>query len=562
MKKEQSKKKSKNFNKKSSKFSKSNNKNNKENRNGFLDFSDFENKKIEEIFSFREGNFEIIVEITRVFQTSGPTVFAVSDGTGSLQLKGFIEAGVRAYPEIGEGDCVKAQIKLGEFNGELEGSIVKIKKLDDLEKEGFLDSLKRLQEEKAKITPPNFLVKSKILDKLKDSLTEAAMQIRLAIIQDRPIIVRHHNDTDGYSSGYTLEKAILPLIQKQHSSEKASWEFFTRAPCTAPFYEIDDSIRDTALSLRNAAKFSNKMPLIIIADNGSSPEDLMAIKQGKIHGADFIVVDHHFSKEDVISDQVLVHVNPFLVGEEKDNFSAGMICTELARFINPDVKNIKQIPAMAGFADKIHFHNPSVMEEYLKIAIDEGYTKELLSNISLVIEYVSSKVRFMEVREYIEVLFGEPRMKQKELIDLLAPHIKKLDKKGLDMGKVNAQKEKVGDVNFQMLHFEEFFPGFGFFPKPGRVVALVHDDLNDELAKKENKGVKLITIGVLSTAVTMRATDESNFSVHDLISFLNEKVPDAFVEGGGHKNAGSISFLPNKQEEIVYLIREFIKERN
>ena len=52
------------------------------------------------------------------------------------------------------------------------------------------------------------------------------------------------------------------------------------------------------------------------------------------------------------------------------------------------------------------------MKDYLKIAEAQGYTKELLSDISLVIEYVSSKVRFMEVREYIEVLFGEPRDRQ------------------------------------------------------------------------------------------------------------------------------------------------------
>ena len=124
---------------------------------------------------------------------------------------------------------------------------------------------------------------------------------------------------------------------------KAPWEYFIRAPSQAPFYEIDDSIRDTANSLRNVAKFSNKMPLIIIADNGSSPEDLMAIRQGKIHGADFIVVDHHGFSKDVITKEVLVHINPFLVGEDGSHYSAGMLCTELARFINPEVQNISQI---------------------------------------------------------------------------------------------------------------------------------------------------------------------------------------------------------------------------
>src|SRR3989339_555659 len=325
----------------------------------------------------------IFGKINRIAQTGGPTVFVVSDGTGSLSLKGFVGAGQRAYPEITEGDSIKTFIKI-----------------EDIERE------------RAKVIPPKFLVESPILNKLKDSFIKAATEIKLAIIQDRPIIVRHHNDTDGYSSGFSLERAILPLIEEQHGSEKSRWEFFTRAPCAAPFYEIDDSIRDTAQSLRNVARFSNKMPLIIIADNGSTQEDLMAIQQGKVHGSDFIIVDHHKFDQDVISREVLTHINPFLVGEDGSHFSAGMLCSELARFINPNVKNINQIPAMSGFADRIELSNPKTMNDYLKIAEKEGYTKELLSDIALVIEYVSSKIRFMEVREYIEVLFGEPRNKQ------------------------------------------------------------------------------------------------------------------------------------------------------
>ncbi len=514
------------------------------------------NSTIRDVRDGLKGKANLVGKVNRVVQTGGPTVFMVSDGTGSLPLKGFVKPGVRAFPEIEEGDSVKALVKIEEFQGETEGDIIKISKLSDSEEKEFVKSLEKLEMDRAKVEPPEFLIKSKILDKLKDSFVKAATEIRLAIIQDRPIIVRHHNDADGYSSGFSLERAILPLIQEQHGSDKAGWEFFQRAPCAAPFYEIDDSIRDTAQSLRNVAKFSNKMPLIIIADNGSSPEDLMAIKQGKIHGSDFIVIDHHGFDEDVISKEVLTHINPFLVGEDGSHFSAGMLCTEFARFVNPNVKNIEQIPAMAGFADMIQLGNPEAMEKYLKIAEKEGYTKELLSDIALVIDYVSAKVRFMEVREYIEVLFGEPREQQKKLVALMAPYIREMDSKGLAIGKSNAKQEKIGKVTLQIIEVENTFPGFGFFPKPGRAVGLVHDNLQHE------KGVtSLVTVGIMNTAITIRATDEANFSVHELINFIKKKSPDAFVEGGGHKNAGSITFLPYKKEEVVKLLKEFIKSR-
>jgi archaea-specific RecJ-like exonuclease len=512
---------------------------------------------IKELDYRSKGAHMVRGRVNKVVQTGGPTIFVVGDGSGSLQLKGFEGPGQRAYPEIEEEDYVKATIKLEQFQGEIEGDIQRISKLSDSEKEEFNKSIKELEMKRAKVEDVGFMVEDKILDKLKDRFMNAAQQIKLAIIQDRPIIIRHHNDSDGYSSGFALERAILPLITDQHNSEKAAWEYFTRAPCQAPFYEIDDSIRDTANSLRNVAKFSNKMPLIIIADNGSSEEDLMAIKQGKVHGADFIVVDHHGFDEDVISDEVLVHINPFLVGENGSAFSAGMLCSELARYINPLVENISQIPAMAGYADKIELLNSKTVEAYLKIAGAEGYSKELLSDISLVIDYVSAKVRFMEVREYIEVLFGEPREKQKKLVGLMAPYIRDLDKKGLEMGRIGSEVEEIGKVILQKIEVEKSYPGFGFFPKPGRSVSLLHDDY---LNKSENKA--LVTAGIMNTAITLRASDSANFSVHELIKYIKEKVPESFVSGGGHKNAGSINFLPNSKDKVVQGLKDFIGQRN
>ena len=131
-----------------------------------------------------------------------------------------------------------------------------------------------------------------------------------------------------------------------------------------------------------------------------------------------------------------------------------------------------------------------------------------------------------------------------------------LAKKGLAIGKSNAKTEKIGKTNLQSLDIDETFPGFGFYPKPGMAVGMVHDDLQ----KTENI-TSLVSIGIMRTALTMRATDEANFSVHELIQYLNKKLPNAFVEGGGHKNAGSITFIPNKQKDVLTHFKEFLKSR-
>jgi len=497
-----------------------------------------------------DNHFSIKGFIDKIQQTAGPTVFFISDGTGMLALKGFIGPGARAYPEINEQDAVKVKLKLSDFRGSLEGEISYISKLSEQEKTDLINKIKETERKRSMVNFSSFLIKDKILDKLKDRLLKAAIEIKLAIIQNRPLIVRHHNDADGYSAGYSLERAIIPLIEKQHGGGKSPWEYYTRAPCAAPFYELDDSIRDTAHSLANEAKFSNKMPLIVIADNGSSQEDLLAIMQGKVHGIDFIVVDHHFFDKDVISPNTLVHINPFLVGEDGTKFSAGMLCSELAKLINPEA-NIEQIPAMAGLADRID--NPKAIEDYLNIAKKKGYTKELLLKIASVIDFVSSKLRFMEAREYIEVLFGEPMEKQKELIALLDPYIKNLESKGKEIARKAAKIEKIKDTTLQLLFIEENFRR-GFYPKPGKCTGLIHDDI-----QITNKLTKVITAGVLQDAFTMRATEEANFSVHELIAYLNKNIPEAFVEGGGHKNAGAITFIPSKQKEVLEELRNYIK---
>jgi len=152
--------------------------------------------------------------IDRIEQTGGPTIMYLADGTGTLALKAFNGAGVRAHPDISVGDAVNATVKIQEYNDEIEGEVESLIKLNDDEKEALAKKIDEMQKETAKVKHAGFLVQDKILEKLKDRFVAAAGEIRLAILKNRPIIIRHHSDTDGYSSGYALERAVLPLDRK------------------------------------------------------------------------------------------------------------------------------------------------------------------------------------------------------------------------------------------------------------------------------------------------------------------------------------------------------------
>ena len=143
--------------------------------------------------------------------------------------------------------------------------------------------------------------------------------------------------------------------------------------------------------------------------------------------------------------------------------------------------------------------------------------------------------------------------KQKKLVKLLDPHIKGLEAKGLEIAKKVVVIEKLNQITLQMLFVEENFRR-GFYPKPGKCTGLIHDYIQES-----KKLTKVVTAGVLGDAITMRATEGANFSVHELIAYLSKNLPEAFVEGGGHKNAGAITFIPAKQKEVLIKFKEYIK---
>ena len=44
-------------------------------------------------------------------------------------------------------------------------------------------------------------------------------------------------------------------------------------------------------------RHGQKLPLLVLLDNGSTEEDILAIMQVKIYGIEVVVIDHHFPGE-------------------------------------------------------------------------------------------------------------------------------------------------------------------------------------------------------------------------------------------------------------------------
>ena len=156
----------------------------------------------------------------------------------------------------------------------------------------------RLRIEKAleaRAEPENIkpLVKSDVLDSLMPEMRKVAKIIRKAVFTAQPIILRHHADADGICSAVAIEQAVVSLIRESGGDFDADYYLFKRAPSKAPFYEIEDITRDLDFALKDHARFGQKLPLVILTDNGSTEEDEPSYKIASVYDIPFVVIDHH-----------------------------------------------------------------------------------------------------------------------------------------------------------------------------------------------------------------------------------------------------------------------------
>jgi RecJ-like exonuclease len=490
-------------------------------------------------------------------QTSGPTLMILNDGTGSFTFKAFVKPGVRAYPEINIGDYVTLEAQINERQGSIEGEISFMEKLQQEDKHSFQEKLKTIEEEQFKPNINSFSIESKVLEALKPRFIAVATLIRKAIIERRPIILRHDADCDGYSSAICMERAIIEFMKETFPEDKMlPYQNYRRAPSKAPFYEYEDAVKDMAYWLRDKVKNDAKSPLIIITDNGSTSEDIMGYKQVKLYDCEIVVIDHHYpgeldeNGECAVDAYVSGHINPYLEGFDS-NVCSGMLGYELARFIYEKNSNSVMIPAMAGLLD--HVDGPE-KDTYVSLAESKGFTREYMEKLGEIIYLQSHYLRFQESREFVDDLFGANPKVQQEIVNMLYPEIEKRYKRVRKIADHYSEVEDYGA--FYVVHFDgEKGTARGQFPAVGKSTNEIHDHFEQKLDKP------VITMTSGSTFLTIRVGDAiKGFSVPEFCTEIDSDIPWTAAEGGGHEHAGSVKFVEYGREEVISAFKRYLKK--
>jgi len=504
--------------------------------------------------NYVKKSVRIVGEIIQIQQTSGPTIFTISDETSTTWAAAFDEPGIRVYPHINIGNIVEVLGEVNIHSGKIQIESESIEKLHGKEAHDVRRLIDEAIDKKAEPETTELMVESETLNKLRDRMRLAAKAIKRAIFDGRSVLVRHHADADGICAGVAMEKAVIPLIRDINPGSDAEWHFFKRAPSKAPFYEIEDVVKDLSFALEDMERHGQKLPLIVLLDNGSTEEDILALIKAKIYDIEIVVIDHHYPGEVedervAVDDYVDVHVNPYLVGGNSE-ITAGALAFEVAKMINPEVKEyLMHLPGIAAVGDHA---SSDEAQKYIEIADSKGYSREDLEKIATVIDFEAFYLRFMNGRGIIDTILGLGNQdKHSKLVEALYNESEKRVKNQLKAALPNLKTQKLPNgVIFNVLDVEKY--AFKFtYPAPGKTTGYVHDTI----VKKYGEETPIVTLAYGPDFGVIRATNAVNevfgFNLNTIITKLIGEIPEAGIDGGGHECAGSLKFVEGLSKRVL-----------
>ncbi|MCL7418238.1 MAG: OB-fold nucleic acid binding domain-containing protein [Halalkalicoccus sp.] len=461
--------------------------------------------------------------VVDIRQTGGPTIFEVRDESGVAECAAFKEAGVRAYPEIEVGDLIRLTGEVERRRGGIQVETESLKPLAEADAEAVVTRLDDALEAEAHPGEIEPLTEDPALAGLTDEIADAAGEIRRAVIESRPIVLRHTATADGYVAGAAIERAVLPLIREQHDRDDAQYHYFDRQPLEGEDYDMAGATSDVTRMLDNRERHDEKLPLVVLVDTGSTAESRDGIELLDVYDVSRLVIDADsgFETSDLVEGVV----------PDEDSVTTTVLAANVACGVNDVREEISHLPAVSYWEE--------APEAYADLAREAGYdaetTRELREAVALEAYYQS----YEDKRELIaDLLFAGD-----EEVRSLASHVSeqfraKLDDE-LDTVRPHVEIHEEGDVTVAVLDTDAFTHRFDFPP-----TALLLDALFRDLRAEYER---LVVLGLDEADLQLRSTEA--FDVRELGERVAERVPEGGVFTVGVRR-GRISFLIGEREAV------------
>ncbi|MFB6142553.1 MAG: OB-fold nucleic acid binding domain-containing protein [Halorientalis sp.] len=467
-------------------------------------------------------------EVTDIRQTSGPTVFELRDETGGVDCAAFEEAGVRAYPHVETGDIVRLDGDVRRRRGELQVETEALVVLEDEERTAVTDRMADALTERARPEEVAPLADDPAVEAVLDEVREAATAIRRAVLEDRPVVVRHDATADGYVAGVAIERATLPLVREQHGGADAEYHYFDRRPLEDGVYDMGDATKDVTGMLDTRERHGEKLPLFVFAAAGATRESTDGFDLLSVYGAERVVVDAAAADAEV-ADAVDTLASPSLADADATT-SAGALAAAVAAGVNEEVRDdIAHLPAVSFWED--------APDAYSDLAAEAGYdatdTREIREAIALEAYYQS----YEDKRELVaDLLFPETEDERG-----LAAHVSEQFRTKLDAevetAEANLERRTVAGVDLAVVDTEAYTHRYEF-PPTGLLV--------EELFRRHREGVTAV-VGLGEDDLYVRST--ADLDVRAVADAASEDAPGAAITAESARD-GRLGFLSGEREAV------------
>jgi RecJ-like exonuclease len=456
-------------------------------------------------------------EIVEAHQTSGPTVFTLRDETGSVECAAFEEAGVRAYPDVGEGDVVRIEGEPERHRGALQVETDALVALEADERDAVTERLQEALVERAEPEAVETLAEDPAVEALTEEIAEVATTVRRAVIEGRPVVVRHAGNVDGYVAGAAIERATLPLVRDHHGEGDAEYHMFERRPLEGSVYDMDDATRDVTTMLSAEQRHDEPVPLFVFVGAGS-PESVDALDLLGVYGAQRVVVDDR-PVEPGVGDVADLTLAP------EESTSSTALAGAVAATVNPDVhEDLRHLPAVSAWRE----HS----DTYTDLAVSAGYDTEDSRVVREALALVAHYQAYEDKRELVaDLLFADDA--DVGLAEQVSEQYRTRMESAIETARANLERHSLNGRTVLLLDTEAYTHRYEFPP-----TAL----LLDELGRREEAAA---IVGLDTDECLVRGTD--GLDVDDVAAAARERAPDAALEARGARD-GRIEFLAGERE--------------
>lgn len=246
---------------------------------------------------------------------------------------------------------------------------------------------------------------------------------------------------------------------------------------------------------------------------------------------------------------MLEHVNPAYAGGDY-GITTGMLGTEIARMINPDVtEEIKHLPAVSAVGDR----SEAPEAESYKSLVAEKYKPEDLKCMALALDYEAFWQRFNDGRGIMnDILNLGSSIRHQQIVRLLYEQANLAIAEQLEASMPNVKTQKLPNgAVLNVIDVENFAHKFTF-PPPGKTSGEIHDRMCLKYS-----GQPVVTIGYGPDFAVLRSRGVK-MNIPQIVRELRSEIKGAGVNGGGHLVVGSIKFVEGMRKEVLARLAEKI----